>query len=87
MAALYGKGHHPITGAQLGRPYPVYKSTVQRITEAVERLPAGLPATERQGAIDRIEASVKAARARQAVAGFDLTFTVPKSASVMWASA
>jgi len=79
MAVLYGKGRHAVTGEQLGPPYPVYKSQAQRVTEAVEGLPAGLPAPEGQAAVERIKARIKAAPRRHAVAGLDLTFTVPKS--------
>lgn len=85
MAALYGAGHNPVTGEQLGRPYPTYKKPEDRIAEAVAGLPAELSDTARQAAITAIEARVEAAPARHAVAGFDLTFTAPKSASILWA--
>ena len=85
MAALYGAGHNPDTGEQLGRPYPTYKKPEDRIAEAVAGLPASLSLPARQAAIAAIEARVEAAPARAAVAGFDLTFTAPKSASILWA--
>ncbi|HEX3611742.1 MAG TPA: MobF family relaxase [Sporichthyaceae bacterium] len=85
MAALYGTGHNPVTGEQLGRPYPVYKTTAQRISEAVAGLPTTLSAPGREAAVAGIEARVAATPNRHAVAGYDLTFTVPKSASVLWA--
>ena len=52
LERLLGAGHDPVTGANLGREYPVYRTV-----------------TTKQGA----------------VAGFDLTFSVPKSVSVLWA--
>ncbi|MGQ0846130.1 MAG: MobF family relaxase [Sporichthyaceae bacterium] len=85
MAALYGAGHHPTTGEQLGRPYPAYKSAEQRIAEAIAGLPDSLSEPARAAAVAAIEARVGATPKRSAVAGFDLTFTVPKSASVLWA--
>ena len=54
LRRLIGHGQHPVTGAQLGSRYRVYKE----------------PET---------------GKPRQAVAGYDLTFSIPKSASVLWA--
>ncbi len=86
MAALYGHGHDPVTGAELGRPYPVFKSAAVRIAEEVADLPATMSEQGRAAAIARrLEARVRASPSRSAVAGFDLTFTAPKSASVLWA--
>ncbi len=85
MAALYGAGHNPVTGERLGRPYPVFKSAAQRIADAVAGLPADLSQTAREAAIAKIERHVRANPSRSAVAGYDFTFTVPKSASVLWA--
>ncbi len=85
MAALYGEGRHPVTGEQLGRPYPRYVPSAQRIAEAVAGLPKSLTQAARAAAVMAIEARVEASPSRRAVAGFDLTFTVPKSASVLWA--
>lgn len=85
MASVYGKGSDPVTGEQLGRPYPTFKSAAGRIADAVAGLPAELSEEARAAAVAGIEAHVKANPSRSAVAGFDLTFTVPKSASVLWA--
>jgi conjugative relaxase-like TrwC/TraI family protein len=85
MAALYGSGHNPLTGEQLGRPCPTYKKPEDRIAEAIAGLPAELSEPARHAAIAAIQARVEAAPARSAVAGFDLTFTAPKSASILWA--
>jgi len=85
MAALYRSGRDPITDAPLGRPYPTFKPVGERIAARVARLPASLPEPERATRVDQIEAVERARPVRAAVAGFDLTFTVPKSASVLWA--
>ena len=85
MAALYGRGHDPVTGAALGRAYPTYRTADERIAEAVTRLPGTLTDSDRQDAISAIETRERARPVKAAVAGFDLTFTMPKSASVLWA--
>ncbi|MGQ0847081.1 MAG: MobF family relaxase [Sporichthyaceae bacterium] len=85
MAALYGEGRHPGTREQLGRPYPKYLPPAQRVADAVAALPESLTEAARAAAVAAIEARVAANPSRRAVAGFDLTFTVPKSASVLWA--
>jgi len=53
----------------------------------VAQLPATMGALERQSAIDTITRVELAKPTRAAVAGFDLAFTAPKSASVLWALA
>ncbi|MBA3741492.1 MAG: relaxase domain-containing protein [Sporichthya sp.] len=85
MAALYGRGHDPVSGAALGRAYPTYRTADDRIADAVNRLPETLTGAERQAATDAIETRERARPVKAAVAGFDLTFTAPKSASVLWA--
>src|SRR5665647_2898895 len=61
MAAVFGHGTDPLTGAPLGRPYPRYDKTADAVP--------GSPETP----------------GRHAVVGYDLTFTAPKSVSVLWA--
>src|SRR5665647_735964 len=87
MARLFGQGNDPVSGAPLGRPYPTFRPAAERIATAVAQLPATMGALERQSAIDTITRVELAKPTRAAVAGFDLTFTVPKSASVLWALA
>jgi conjugative relaxase-like TrwC/TraI family protein len=65
MAAVYGKGHDPLTMEPLGRPFP----TFEPLKPSDGDHPAG------------------PAPVRHAVVGFDLTFTAPKSVSVLWALA
>jgi conjugative relaxase-like TrwC/TraI family protein len=87
MARLYGQGQHPTTGVPLGRPYPAFRSQAQRIADSVAALPESMTDSGRAAAVDAITHLEAARRPRAAVAGFDLTFTAPKSASVLWALA
>jgi conjugative relaxase-like TrwC/TraI family protein len=61
LQLLIGMGRDPVTGAPLGRGYPVYRS-----------------ADEPSAGTDHV------ARRRRAVAGYDFTFSIPKSASILW---
>lgn len=84
LALLIGMGRDPVTGGQLGRAYPAYTRLSERISERVEALDSGMTAEDCAAETTRIEAEETAAGMRQAVAGFDLTFSVPKSVSVLW---
>jgi conjugative relaxase-like TrwC/TraI family protein len=84
LALLIGLGRDPITGDQLGRAFPEYQGEQARIEERVAQLDAALDGKERDAEITRIEAEESAVGKRRAVAGFDLTFSVPKSLSVLW---
>jgi len=84
LALLIGMGRDPITGEQLGRAYPTYKPLAERIKDRADGLDSGLRDEDREVEVARIEAEVAAAGARRPVAGFDLTFSVPKSVSVLW---
>ena len=85
MGRLFGSGHDPVTGARLGLAYPKFKTLDERIASRVTRLRPNLPDAERVAAIGEIEVQERARQQRSAVAGYDLTFTVPKSVSVLWA--
>ncbi|OIQ94690.1 multifunctional conjugation protein TraI [mine drainage metagenome] len=85
MANLFGAGRDPITAVVLGKAYPVFAPASERIAARVAELPDQMGAVERQGAIETITRVELAKPARSAVAGFDLTFTVQKSASTLWA--
>ncbi|MCK3771278.1 relaxase domain-containing protein [Microbacterium aerolatum] len=87
LQLLIGAGRDPLTGEPLGRAYPVYKNLAERIAARVNALDAGLSLSEEASAIAKIEAAEAAKSARRAVAGFDFTFSIPKSASVLWAVA
>lgn len=85
LQLLVGMGRDPITGDPLGRPYPAYKSTAQRIEERTAAVDESLSVVERAKAVAAIEAKESASGVRRAVAGFDFTFSIPKSASALWA--
>lgn len=84
LALLVGMGRDPITGEQLGRAYPSYKRLSDRIEERVAALDPEMTQEDCAAEATRIEAEETAAGMRRAVAGFDLTFSVPKSVSVLW---
>ncbi|GAB7007801.1 MobF family relaxase [Nocardioides sp. AN3] len=84
LALLIGMGRDPVTGEQLGRAYPEYTSLRARIKERVDGLDAEMTAEDCAAETARIEAEETARGPRHAVAGYDLTFSVPKSVSVLW---
>jgi conjugative relaxase-like TrwC/TraI family protein len=80
----------PVTGEPLGRrPQRWTESLTKRIGTRVAALPDTVSIDERARAIAQIEAIEQEREASLArpVAAFDLTFSVPKSASVVWALA
>ncbi|MDI6024065.1 MobF family relaxase [Leucobacter sp. UT-8R-CII-1-4] len=85
LQRLIGQGRDPVTDQALGSPYRKYPTVAERIEHRTNRLDAGLPVTERAEAVAAIAAEENACGARKAVAGFDFTFSIPKSASVLWA--
>lgn len=87
LQLLIGAGRDPLTGEPLGRAYPVYKNLDERIAARVNALDSGLSLNEKATAIEEIEVEEAAKNPRRAVAGFDFTFSIPKSASVLWAVA
>lgn len=87
LQLLVGMGRDPITRDPLGRAYPVYKSLEERVHTRVEALDSSLSAVDRGRAVAAIEAEEAERGGRKAVAGFDFTFSIPKSASVLWAVA
>ncbi|WP_090584813.1 MobF family relaxase [Arthrobacter subterraneus] len=87
LQLLVGMGRDPITGGPLGRAYPEYRSVSERVAERVKALDPALSLGERGDAVAAIEAEEATRSTRRAVAGFDYTFSIPKSASVLWALA
>jgi hypothetical protein len=85
MARLYGRGLDPLTGDRLGARYVVHRTVEQRIADRAAQLPDDLPAADRAIAQADIAAEERRRQTPSAVAGFDLTFTMPKSGSVLWA--
>ncbi|MGO1183944.1 MAG: MobF family relaxase [Micrococcaceae bacterium] len=84
LARLLGEGVHPVTGAKLGSAYPRLQPPRERIAARVARLDTSLTGPQRDEAIERIREEEVAKKPRTAVAGFDLTFSPPKSVSVVW---
>ncbi|NUP74401.1 MAG: relaxase domain-containing protein [Sinomonas sp.] len=87
LQLLVGMGRDPITGEPLGRAYPEFQPASERVAKRVGGLDSGLGPVERASAVAAVEAEEAAAGTRRAVAGFDYTFSIPKSASVLWAVA
>jgi conjugative relaxase-like TrwC/TraI family protein len=87
MERLFGLGLDPVTQDPLGKNWPVHKTATERVAARIVALPADLPKADRVAAIALIEAGENRRRTPIAVSGFDLTLTVPKSVSVLWALA
>lgn len=87
LARLLGAGLHPLTAAPLGRAFPRLRPPRERIAARIARLDPELADDERARMVERIRLEEVARRGRTAVAGFDLTFSPPKSLSVLWAVA
>ena len=87
LQLLLGLGCDPITGEPLGKALPKFKSAAQRIEARIQKLPDELSVAQRAEAITDIEGEENARGRRRAVAGFDYTFSVPKSVSTLWAVA
>jgi len=84
LERLLGAGLDPVTGARLGATYPVLQAPTQRITTRVARVDASLDDATRAQQVERIEREERARTSRTPVAGFDLTFSPPKSFSALW---
>lgn len=84
---LIGMGRDPLTGAPLGRAYQQFASVAERVEERTKKLNPNLDRDYRAQLVAQIEAEEKERGTRHAVAGFDYTFSVPKSVSAIWAVA
>jgi conjugative relaxase-like TrwC/TraI family protein len=87
LQLLIGMGRDPITSSPLGRAYPEYHPVLERVAERVSDLDPALGPVARGEVVAAIRAEETARGTRRAVAGFDFTFSIPKSASVLWAVA
>ena len=87
LQLIMGSGCDPITGKQLGLAFPAFKTTEQRIEARIAKLDSTLTPGAKGEAVALIMAEENARAGRRAVAGFDFTFSIPKSASVLWAVA
>jgi len=83
LQLLIGAGLDPVTGEQLGRPFPVYPPAGERVAARVAELSPGLKDDQRKQAVQQIKAE-EARKPSSGVAGFDYTFSVPKSVSALW---
>ncbi|MDR2973557.1 MAG: relaxase domain-containing protein [Propionibacteriaceae bacterium] len=84
LQCLLGYGLHPLTAEPLGRAYPKYPTLAERIERRVTLLSDTLTPEEREQEVTRITADEQAKPTRHAVAGYELTFSAPKSVSVLW---
>lgn len=84
LQALLGHGVDPVTGEPLGRPFREYPTAAARAARRAEGVDRTLPAVEFDAELARIQAREAARGSKTATAGFDLTFSVPKSVSVLW---
>lgn len=87
MASIFAEGRDPTTGKLLGRPPRPYATLAERIAAKTAELPDTLSSAARTAAIEQIERAETRRVTRTAKGGFDLTFTVPKSVSALWAIA
>jgi conjugative relaxase-like TrwC/TraI family protein len=87
---MLGMVQDPLTGEQLGRPPRAQKAPyAERVRTRIGAETAGLRGDERDAMVLKIKTEERTAEAKiaRAVAGFDLTFSAPKSVSVAWALA
>ena len=87
LQLLVGMGRDPITGNPLGLAFPNYKTEAERIESRIAALDPSLSPGGKGESVAQIVAEETARGTRRAVAGFDFTFSIPKSASVLWAVA
>lgn len=83
LQLLVGMGPDPLTGEPLGEAYRTYAGVQERIDQRTAALGPALGPVSRAGHIAVIEAEERERGTRRAVAGYDLTFAVPKSLSVL----
>jgi conjugative relaxase-like TrwC/TraI family protein len=87
---MLGMVQDPLTGEQLGRPPRAQKAThADRVRTRISAETAGLSGEDRDAKVLKIKSEERAAETKiaRAVAGFDFTFSAPKSVSVAWALA
>ncbi len=87
MERLFRDGLDPVSGGVLGRRNRIRVPLQDRVTARVAALGERLAPDDRAAAIQQIEAEEAARRQPKSVAGFDFTFTAPKSVSTLWALA
>ncbi len=85
LRALFENGRDPVTAERIGNAAAVYPTRAERVERRTAALPAAMPEPLRLAAAQQISAEERDTPTRKAVAGFDLTFSVPKSVSALWA--
>lgn len=84
LRLLIGEGRDPVTSDQLGVAFQKFRTVEQRITARVAKLNPELGPASRAEAVEAIAVEEKRRGTRSPVAGYDYTFSLPKSASVLW---
>jgi conjugative relaxase-like TrwC/TraI family protein len=87
LRLLLGQGRDPITGAPLGLPYYHRATVKERVAARIDQLDVDLRPADRTAAVQQIETEERERGTRRVVAGYDYTFSVPKSVSALWAVA
>ncbi len=84
LALLLGMGRDPVSGDPLGRAFLEYAAVSARVAARVADLSTNLSDEQRSKAVAKMEAEELEAGSKRAVAGYDFTFSVPKSVSALW---
>ncbi|MEI2811945.1 MAG: MobF family relaxase [Nocardioides sp.] len=84
LVLLIGQGRDPVTGEQLGSAFQRFATHKERVDERAASVNPHLGDEERAQLVDEIDAEELAKGSQTATAGFDYTFSVPKSVSVLW---
>lgn len=87
LRLLLGMACDPLTGEPLGKRFPRYRTPATAIDRESQRMPTALTGNDRADAVNDIAEHAAGQPSRNAVAGFDHTFSVPKSVSALWAVA
>ncbi|MGO2092082.1 MAG: MobF family relaxase [Microbacterium gubbeenense] len=87
LRRLMGFGQDPNSGEPLGRPYRKFATATERVERRLGKLSDALTDDERAAQTALIESEEATKPTGAPVAGFDLTFSVPKSVSTLWAVA
>ncbi|GAB2446754.1 hypothetical protein GCM10027062_30250 [Nocardioides hungaricus] len=83
LQLLIGAGLDPATGEKLGRAFPTFTPVDERVAARVADLSPRLAGEQREAAVQQIKAE-EATKPSAGVAGYDYTFSVPKSVSALW---
>jgi conjugative relaxase-like TrwC/TraI family protein len=84
LSRLLGEGVDPVTGERLGLGYGRYATRQQRIASRTVA-PEPVARVQRDEEVVRLRSEEAQPASRQPVAGFDFTFSPPKSLSALWA--